>query len=924
MTELIALSNNHNADIVCVSETLPKTSRTLDNPSNTNFIIEGYTAYHKNEKRGVAIFVKNQLKSTEMILPNQNSVFQESIWIKVECHHKYSLTIGCIYRSPNSSPENNINLLEHLRQVDKVKQNNIVITGDFNFKEIDWKNHTVHTSHTHPAYQMYNTINDLFLEQVVTEPTRYRTGEAQNTLDWILTDDSAKVSNLVYNPPLGEKGDHCVLSFDFESPTLLPTKGPITYSFQRGDYNKMRSKLQDLNWDRELDNKDTESAWSTFKNKMTELIEENIPKRRPSGKSSHPWITKEVRQAINKKNQAWNHYKRNKTPELWEVFKATRNSCHRVTKKAKSDYELSLANDIGDNPKKFWQYVNNKRGCNREFPTMIDDENKILQEDEDKANGFNKYFSSVFTTENTHIPDLANRSGTTEISDINLTEDRVKAELKRINTSKAGGPDNIHPKVISELKDQISYPLYKIFQNSLEEGILPSIWKEALVKPIHKKGNKSQFKNYRPVSLTPAIGKIMERIIRTDLLHHLESNNLLSKEQHGFRSGRSCNTQLLELMEIWSDIMDNGGSLDCVYLDFAKAFDTVPHNRLLVKLKAYGIIGKLHKWIQSFLINRSQKVVINNSKSTPSPVISGIPQGSVLGPILFIIYINDLPDQIKAYTKIFADDTKIFKAIRNLSDKETLQGDLDRLLEWSVKWQLRFNIDKCKIIHFGKKNPNFPYTMAGNPLEEADLEKDLGVTFDRDLKFNHHINSIVNKANSRLGLIKRTITTRSREVILPLYKSLVRPILEYCVAIWHPHLQRDINEIEKVQRRATKLISSIKNHTYSQRLAILKLDSLTFRRRRNDMIQIFRILKGFDKIDINTFFKMSVEGTTRGHRFKISKIRANTNFKMHSFSYRTVNDWNSLSKETVQCETINSFKSALLREWANHNERYLT
>jgi hypothetical protein len=278
---------------------------------------------------------------------------------------------------------------------------------------------------------------------------------------------------------------------------------------------------------------------------------------------------------------------------------------------------------------------------------------------------------------------------------------------------------------------------------------------------------------------------------------------------------------------------------------------------------------------------------------------------------------------VNSNLKIFADDTKIFRLISNLIDKNELQEDLNKILEWSAKWQLPFNIDKCKIIHYGNRNEMFRYTLDNKALTSVATEKDLGVTFDPSLKFASHISQIIAKANSRLGLIKSMFSNIDKRTLLPLYKSLVRPLLEYCVSIWSPTLQMHIKEIEKVQRRATKLIKEIKELSYTERLKYLNLDSLLFRRKRQDMIQVYRIVNRIDNINPNLFFNLSQSSNTRGHPFKITKPRASTSLRLHSFSHRIVNDWNKLERDTVMTSSINSFKTALKREWVNHCDRYL-
>ena len=301
---------------------------------------------------------------------------------------------------------------------------------------------------------------------------------------------------------------------------------------------------------------------------------------------------------------------------------------------------------------------------------------------------------------------------------------------------------------------------------------------------------------------------------------------------------------------------------------------------------------------------------------------SGIPQGSVLGPILFIMYINDLPNAINSYVKIFADDTKLFNSVISIDQKDQIQEDLEALHSWSVKWQLKFNESKCKVVHYGPNNPNHQYILNNTTLESCNIEKDLGVTFDNNLKFTTHVNNITAKANSRLAIIRQTMHDITPEIFLPLYKALVRPLLEYCTVVWNPLLKGDKVKIEQVQRRATKLVKSLSHLDYNERLIRLKLDSLNFRRRRADMIQVFRIIKGIDKIDHSLFFTLNPNSRTRGHSLKIFKPQTSNRIRANYFSQRVINDWNLLSEEVVNCPTLNSFKTALKKFWLNHPEKY--
>ena len=306
---------------------------------------------------------------------------------------------------------------------------------------------------------------------------------------------------------------------------------------------------------------------------------------------------------------------------------------------------------------------------------------------------------------------------------LEITLSLVKEKLKKLNPNKSTGPDGLHPRVLWELQDQICAPLTVIMQKSLEEGFLPQAWKDAHVSPVFKKGKRNLTTNYRPVSLTSVVCKLLESVIRDHMMKHIENNNLLTDYQHGFVPGRSCSTQLLACLDIWTKILDSGSVMDAVYLDFSKAFDSVPHQRLCTKLAACGIEGNILRWITNFLSNRRQRVVVNGKESSWESVLSGVPQGSVIGPSLFIIFINDMPDTVKSFIQMFADDAKVFTETATEHQRAQLQGDLEALLGWADRWQLAFNAKKCKVMHLGKQNCQHKYYRNDVELETVNCEQ---------------------------------------------------------------------------------------------------------------------------------------------------------------------------------------------------------
>ncbi len=327
------------------------------------------------------------------------------------------------------------------------------------------------------------------------------------------------------------------------------------------------------------------------------------------------------------------------------------------------------------------------------------------------------YKYSVFTHEDiSQVPAPDQVFTGAKLTDIEITEDKVRKLLKKLNQNKSPGADRHHPRVLKELLEPLLKPLTMLFQKSVHESYLPMSWKDANVTPIYKsKGAKSSPNNYRPVSLTSIICKILETIIKDEVLDHLKRNNLLYDHQHAFVGQRSCTTQILEAIDTWTSILEEDDTLDSIYLDFAKAFDSVPHQRLLTKIKALGIDGKVLAWLAAFLGNRRQCVLVNGSASSWSDVVSGVPQGSVIGPVLFVIFINDMPNGINNFISLFADDAKLYGKSSTPTDRENIQKDLNTLQQWSDKWQLSFNASKCKTLNLGKDNVQHGYTMVSTP-----------------------------------------------------------------------------------------------------------------------------------------------------------------------------------------------------------------
>lgn len=502
---------------------------------------------------------------------------------------------------------------------------------------------------------------------------------------------------------------------------------------------------------------------------------------------------------------------------------------------------------------------------------------------------------------------------------INISVTGVEKLLKTLNPYKAPGPDGISPRVLRELAAEVAPILTIIYRSTLETGTVPSDWKTALVTPVFKKGQHYDPGNYRPISLTSVPCKIFEHILVSSIMTFLESNNILHPQQHGFRQGRSCESQLLEFTEELFDNLERGLPTDVVVMDFAKAFDKVNHSLLVHKLDHYGVGGEVNRWIADFLSERTQSVVVEGTRSDPVSVKSGVPQGSVLGPCLFLVYINDLPDRVDSLARLFADDTILYRLIAQIQDQLTLQADLQTLERWEEAWDMQFHPDKCSVMHVSRKLPQNQtpprYTLHNQVLQNVTSTKYLGVTLQNNGKWDEHINNIIAKANSTLGFVRRNLKTRQQQVKDLAYKALVRPHLEYSSTVWDPSCQKDINNIEAVQRRAARFVLNNYKSTASVSTMLEQLQWPTLQKRRTvaRLSTLYKIQSQQLHVKCQHLKPLNSR-SRRCHNRQLARINCRTDQRQNSFLPRTIRDWNSLSPETVQSPSASAFTTRVAAE----------
>ena len=662
-----------------------------------------------------------------------------------------------------------------------------------------------------------------------------------------------------------------------------------------------------------LMNKTAIECWNILKYEIESIIDKFVPFQKQGKRCRKKHLSKEAIRKIMLKQTMWRVYRRTRKDEDYAKYKEALNAATTEIRQSKRSYEQKLACNIKNDSKSFYAYVRSKQNVQDKVGPLEDSAGNIISQGFLMAEDLNGYFSSVFTKEDISSLPVADAKFQGAKSDylgpLVVTPELVAKKIKAMKDNKSPGVDGIPPKLLMETVEQISIPLARVFNLSLKEGVVPFEWKEANIIPLFKKGSRNKSENYRPVSFTSVICKLLERLIKDHMVEFLVKHKLLNSSQHGFLKARSCLTNMLCFLEEITKWIDVGSPVDIIYLDFQKAFDKVPHQRLLLKLKAHGIGDSITDWIEQWLTDRRQRVVVDGEVSNWKSVLSGVPQGSVLGPILFLIYINDLDDSITSNVLKFADDTKLFRKVNTDGDKQHLQNDLDRLVKWSEKWQMLFNFGKCKCLHTGHRNLNVNYKMGDTVLGTTVKEKDLGVTISADMKVSEQCGIAASKGNQILGLIRRNITYKGKKLIIPLYKAIVRPHLEYCIQAWRPYCKKDIDTLERIQRRATKMIPELRDLSYEERLKECGLTTLETRRLRGDQIEVFKILNGYENIDRNMFFSLKKDSRTRGHEVKLVKDQCRLDIRKHSFSQRTINEWNKLSTDCVTASSVNMFKN---------------
>ena len=533
----------------------------------------------------------------------------------------------------------------------------------------------------------------------------------------------------------------------------------MIYLWKRADIQVIQEDLDEYSMHFEETNFDSiDNMWNSFKNKIHSFMAERVPTKMTQARYYHPWMNKKIRLLIRRKQQACRKAQRTGKKRDKDRYKRLQSDVQLQIRKSHKGYMQEVVSDsFKGNPKKFWSYIKSA-GQEASGVSPLKNEYGFLKQS--RANILNRQFESVFTKEDTSTMPDKGPSPHPDMPNIEVNWKGVHRLLKGLKTFKATGPDSIPAFILKAAADQLAPILTGLYQTSLNSGKVPLDWKEAWIVPVFKKGDKLKLANYRPVSLISTTCKLLEHIVHSNVMAYFDRHNILKDNQYGFRKKRSCETQLIVTVQEIASRLSKRDQVVVILLDFEKAFDKALQSRLLYKMDYYGVRGIALSWIKALLSNRKQEVVLEGHHSIQAEVLSGVPKGTVFGPLLFLAYINDLPDSLRSSeARLFADDSLLYLTVNGAKGNNLLQQDLSALVDGKGAWQMSFNRSKCTIIRItsGKKRKKSAfqssYTLHSQVLEVTDASKYLGVKVSNDLTWSRQISEVPGKANRTLGFL---------------------------------------------------------------------------------------------------------------------------------------------------------------------------
>ena len=853
----------------------------LHNHKDGEVQIEGYKLFRGDRKRvrksargrfsgGVGCYVRMDIACTMETMINFSNGVVELLCLYSKV---YNLYIAVIYRQPDDRIGNHRSTeKEFIPAISKLKESlsslpdpspNIFFCGDFNLPHVTWPDGILAQGCTTAEKSMLETISQLqdehFLNQYVTSATHIDGG----VLDLVFSNNNSIIHSYETLKPLRSTSDHFVVEVstpllcntpeeEKEKPPLLSAFDNLNFFSNDIQWEAMSNEITHRFESEDLSSLPPKEHLEKLMKILIDVAYKFVPLKNSTRRGSHTKIPRERRILMRKRRKLMIQFEQSTEDRRKEKIREKLIQIELLIQKShfdnRSRKEQRAVKAIKTNSKYFFAYAKQFSSTRSKVGPLLDELKEYTSSSPKMANILSTQYSSVFskpietpyhTEEDTNIESL---------TDIDFSEKDIVDAIDELKNNSASGPDGIAAIFLKKCKNSLSKPLFQLWRKCLDLGISPCKLKEAHIIPIYKGGHQGLASNYRPVALTSHLIKIFEKVVRNFIVKFLEENKLFNISQHGFRNGRSCLSQLLSHYDKILEILASGSNVDAVYLDFAKAFDKVDHGILLKKLSLLGIRGKLLEWIKSFLSCRKQMVLVNGVLSDPAPVTSGVPQGSVIGPLLFLVLIGDIDKNIvSSFLSSFADDTRLLRKVSGVRDASSLQTDLEAVYQWAEDNNCAFNNKKFEALRYGIDEIlklTTSYTAPdGTLISVKDHIRDLGVTMSADATFKEHINKIYQSANNMCSWILRTFQSRSPELMLTLWKSLVLPILDYCSQLWSPFKIGDIQRIENVQKAFTRKIQSSNRKDYWERLKTLGLYSLQRRRERYCVIYVWKILE---------------------------------------------------------------------------------
>lgn len=906
------------------------------------------------EKRiggGCLLYVHNSLVVTESY--SYSDRFNNLLVCSID---SINAVVAVIYRPPDSTAESFNNILNKLQEkIDELSKDertpDIYILGDFNLPCIDWEYCTISPSQSTDVQRSCSTLLEFmdtnFLTQIIKDPTR-----KDSILDLVLTNKPQDVVETDTSDT--QLSDHrlveLLLGYNAIDQTPQHKEEIDPHSFRavdyhRADFDSMNKQLSTVNWEnlQNLCSNDDDEDGSQFLElvRLTVLqitllhspLKQKAAGDPKSRKAREKYTMKRRRRKLNARISALkarNPHSAN-LPKLSNKVNLLTYEIRDLIMKDLNLKETKAVDTIKTNPRYFYSYAKRFAKVPSSISPLRDEHGNLHTNPQEKAEILQSQYVKVFSDPNAADIDASvsnvkhNVDSDNSLKDLTFTESDIVDAIKELDPYSATSEGDIPARILCSCKENLAQPLVLIWSKSFATSIIAPPMKMQYITPIYKKGDRTNAANYRPVSITSHMIKIFERVIRSRLVSHIEGKGLLSDNQHGFRKTKSCLTQLIDHFDHVLKCLNSGEEVDVIYLDYAKAFDKVDHKILLAKLKRYGIKGKMYNWIKEFLTNRIQTVVVEGRKSTLREVLSGVPQGTVLGPILFIIYIDDLINVLKSSKgSIFADDTKLTKNISDESCQAMLQDDLDNVFTWSLLNNMELHERKFELVNYKLNKScllrNLPFTSIyqqytisnGESIEPTDVVRDLGVYLSSDCSWTPHINQMTQDARKMAAWVLSVFRDRSPLLMMTLFKTMVRCKLEYCCPVWNPSKISDIQTIENIQRSFTRRVNSCRDLNYWERLSKLQILSLQRRRERYMIIHVWKILNGKAPNDIEMIFQTQRLGIKASiPSFNSTSQRSVSSNYDNSFGVKAAKLWNILPKDANSKTDLDCFKVAL-------------